>query len=322
MAAPEGREQGPGRDARAAESQATIGSMVPSPMNSNREHGDTPVIELRDLSYHYPSRPLAPSLDAVNLRIRAGETVALVGPSGAGKSTLFHLLQRFDDPQQGELLLWGQDAREWSLEALREQMAIVPQDATVFSATAADNIRYGRPAASDAEVRAAARAAFADDFLQALPQGYDTHLGEHGVRLSGGQRQRIAIARALLKNAPILLLDEATSALDAESERMVQAALDATVAQRQSPLSGASAERGAGAAPIERDAGAVTGGAAQPPRTTLVIAHRLATVQRADRILVFEHGRVVEQGTHESLLAHGQLYARLAALQFTGLSPA
>jgi ATP-binding cassette subfamily B protein len=168
----------------------------------------------------------------------------------------------------------------------------VPQDATIFSATAAENIRYGRPEASDAEVRAAAQAAFADEFLQALPQGYDTHLGEHGVRLSGGQRQRIAIARALLRNAPILLLDEATSALDAESERMVQAALDATVAQRAQ--------------------------ANGLPRTTLVIAHRLATVQRADRILVFDHGRLVEQGTHEALLAQGRIYARLAALQFTG----
>jgi ATP-binding cassette subfamily B protein len=268
------------------------GSMQSSPFIEERIWLDTPVIELSDLRYHYPSRPQSPSLDGVSLRIQAGETVALVGPSGAGKSTLFHLLQRFDDPQQGALRVWGQDAREWPLEALRAQLAIVPQDATIFSATAAENIRYGRPEASDAEVRAAAQAAFADEFLQALPQGYDTHLGEHGVRLSGGQRQRIAIARALLRNAPILLLDEATSALDAESERMVQAALDATVAQRAQ--------------------------ANGLPRTTLVIAHRLATVQRADRILVFDHGRLVEQGTHEALLAQGRIYARLAALQFTG----
>jgi ATP-binding cassette subfamily B protein len=251
------------------------------------------LIALDGLSYSYPSRPESPSLCEVSVQIAEGETVALVGPSGAGKSTLFHLLQRFDDPQKGSLRLQGQDLREWPLHALRERLAIVPQDATIFSASAADNIRYGRPDASDAEVIAAAQAAFADEFLRALPQGYDTHLGEHGVRLSGGQRQRLAIARALLKQAPILLLDEATSALDAESERMVQAALDATVAHK-------------------------TSGPGQRPRTTLVIAHRLATVKRADRILVFDHGRLVETGTHDSLIADGQIYARLAALQFTG----
>ena len=255
--------------------------------------GLRPLIALDQVTYSYPSRPEAPSLRQVSLQIAEGETVALVGPSGAGKSTLFHLLQRFDDPQMGSVQLQGQDLREWPLHALREHMAIVPQDATIFSATAADNIRYGRPDASDAEVHAAAQAAFADEFLRALPQGYDTHLGEHGVRLSGGQRQRLAIARALLKQAPILLLDEATSALDAESERMVQAALDATVAQKAS-------------------------GPGERPRTTLVIAHRLATVKRADRILVFDHGQLVETGTHDSLVAQGQIYARLAALQFTG----
>ncbi|MFN3377217.1 MAG: ABC transporter transmembrane domain-containing protein [Burkholderiaceae bacterium] len=249
-------------------------------------------VRFDDLSFHYPSRPGQPALRSVSLDIRAGETVALVGPSGAGKSTLFQLLMRFYElgpGDSGQILVQGRPVQHWTLQSLREHIATVPQDAVVFSTTARDNIRYGRPQASTAEVERAAQAAWAHDFLLALPQGYDSPLGEHGVRLSGGQRQRLAIARALLKDAPLLLLDEATSALDAESERMVQAALDAA-------LSG------------------------QGQRTTLVIAHRLATVQRADRIVVMDQGRIVEQGRHAELLAQGGLYARLASLQNLGAS--
>jgi ATP-binding cassette subfamily B protein len=234
------------------------------------------------VTFHYPSRPSTPALKEFSLTIEPGETVALVGSSGAGKSTVFQLALRFYDPAAGEVVLDGVPVRRLGLHALRERIGLVPQDAVIFSASALENIRYGRPGASDAEVHAAAHAAFAHDFLSALPEGYATFLGERGVRLSGGQRQRIAIARAMLKDAPLLLLDEATSALDAESERMVQAAL-------------ASAMR---------------------DRTTLVIAHRLATVQRADRIVVLDHGRIVEQGRHAELVAAGGLYARLAALQF------
>ncbi|MEY4507048.1 MAG: hypothetical protein RL297_1626 [Pseudomonadota bacterium] len=234
------------------------------------------------LGFCYPSRPDQPSLIDLELHIAPGQTVALVGPSGAGKSTVFQLLLRFYDPQFGRIVMDGVPITDMHLHTLRERMAIVPQDAVIFSSSARDNIRYGRPDASDAEVQAAAQAAFADGFIGALPDGYDTFLGERGVRLSGGQRQRIAIARAMLKDAPLLLLDEATSALDAESERMVQAALS-------------TAMRG---------------------RTTLVIAHRLATVQRADRIVVLDRGRVVEQGTHQELVQQGGLYARLAKLQF------
>jgi ATP-binding cassette subfamily B protein len=239
-------------------------------------------VALEELTFHYPSRPQTAALSHFNLRVDAGETVALVGPSGAGKSTVFQLLLRFYDPQSGRIVVDGASTREVSLHDLRTRMAIVPQEPVIFSASALENIRYGRPHATNDEVIAAATAAFAHDFLTALPEGYDTFLGERGVRLSGGQRQRIAIARAILKNPPLLLLDEATSALDAESERMVQAALD-------------SAMRG---------------------RTTLVIAHRLATVQKADRIVVLDHGKIVEQGTHEQLIAGGGTYARLAALQF------
>ncbi|MEP7058389.1 MAG: ATP-binding cassette domain-containing protein, partial [Caldimonas sp.] len=239
-------------------------------------------VALRDVTFRYPSRPQHPTLIHFDLDVRPGETVALVGPSGAGKSTVFQLLLRFYDVGTGAVLIDGVPVSALALDALRERIGIVPQDSVIFSADAMENIRYGRPAASDAEVIAAARAAFADDFIAALPDGYRTFLGERGVRLSGGQRQRISIARAMLKNPPLLLLDEATSALDAESERMVQAALES----------------------------------AMKDRTTLVIAHRLATVQRADRIVVMEAGEIVETGTHVELAAAGGLYARLAALQF------
>ena len=260
-----------------------------SPIHSPQNPTPAPVIqtgsaiEFEAVNFNYPSRPLQAALTNFSMRVAPGETVAIVGPSGAGKSTVFQLLLRFYDPQSGRIVLDGVATRDMSLTDLRQRVGIVPQDAVIFSTSALENIRYGKPDATNDEAKAAAKAAFADEFIKALPEGYDTFLGERGVRLSGGQRQRIAIARAMLKNSPLLLLDEATSALDAESERMVQAALE-------------SAMKG---------------------RTTLVVAHRLATVQQADRILVLDHGQLVEQGTHHELVANGGVYARLAALQFT-----
>jgi ATP-binding cassette subfamily B protein len=244
-------------------------------------------VELAGITFRYPSRPDAPALRDFSLAVEPGETVALVGPSGAGKTTVFQLLLRFYDPQDGSLTLDGVELRDLDPAVLRRQIGLVSQDPVIFSANAWENIRYGRPDASDAEVRAAAVAAEAAGFLDRLPEGFDTFLGEKGVRLSGGQRQRIAIARAILRDPRVLLLDEATSALDAESERAVQTALDG----------------------LARD------------RTTLVIAHRLATVVQADRIVVMEDGVVVATGRHDALIAEGGLYARLAALQF-GEEPA
>ena len=240
-------------------------------------------IRFEDVSFRYPSRPDQSALSDISLHVKPGETVALVGPSGAGKTTVIQLLLRFYDPQEGRILLDGLPLTDLARSDFRRSIALVPQDPAIFAASARENIRYGRPDAGDAEVEAAARAAAAHDFIVALPDGYDSYLGERGVMLSGGQKQRIAIARAILRDAPVLLLDEATSALDAESERLVQAAVDELA-------------RG---------------------RTTIIVAHRLATVKKADRIVVFDQGRIVATGSHDALVAEGGLYARLARLQFT-----
>ncbi|MEW6634372.1 MAG: ABC transporter transmembrane domain-containing protein [Pseudomonadota bacterium] len=244
-------------------------------------------ISFDDVSFSYPARPDRAAVHSLSFQVKPGETVAIVGPSGAGKSTVFSLILRFYDPESGRIVIDGVDVREADPAAIRERIAIVPQDVTIFAASARDNIAFGRPGAANAEIEAAAKAALADEFILRLENGYDSQVGERGVTLSGGQRQRIAIARAILRDAPILLLDEATSALDAESETLVQTALERLM----------------------------------QGRTTIVIAHRLATVLKADRILVMEGGRIVEEGTHQSLVAKGGTYARLAKLQFeTGAS--
>ncbi len=245
-------------------------------------------VQLINVQFAYPSRLEMPALNGINLHIKAGTTVALVGASGAGKTTIMQLLQRFYDTQDGSILLQGTSIKTLALTDLRTHVGVVPQEPVVFAASALDNIRYGRPDATNDEVVAAAKAAYAHDFIMALPMGYETFMGERGVRLSGGQRQRLAIARAMLKNAPLLLLDEATSALDTHSEQMVQAALDR----------------------------------AMQGRTTIVVAHRLSTVQRADSIVVIAGGHIVEQGKHHELLAHNGAYAALAQAQFGQEAPA
>ncbi len=242
----------------------------------------SPSMELQNLSFNYPSRPQIPALQSINLKIDAGKSLALVGPSGAGKSTIFELLLRFYDPQSGAILLGGEDIRQLRLKDLRGQMALVPQQPALFTADVAFNIRYGNVNATDEEVHNAAKAAYAHDFIQELPEGYSSHLGEQGVRLSGGQRQRIAIARAILNNPRILLLDEATSALDSESEQQVQLALEKLMANR----------------------------------TTIIIAHRLSTIKHADTIAVLDQGKIVALGSHEELIESSSLYQRLHQLQF------
>jgi len=263
-----------------------INAVDPVPSAAHPQALPRPVrgeVTLDNVQFQYPARPERSALDGVSLTVAPGETVALVGPSGAGKSTVLQLLMRFYDPQGGAIRFDGIDLRDMTRQDFRAAMALVPQDPVIFATSALENIRFGRPDATEAEVIEAARAAAADDFITALPQGYATYLGERGVMLSGGQKQRIAIARAILRDAAVLLLDEATSALDAESERAVQSAVDRLA----------------------------------EGRTTIVVAHRLATVKRANRIVVFEAGKIAAIGTHDDLVAQGGLYARLARLQFT-----
>jgi ATP-binding cassette subfamily B protein len=245
-------------------------------------------VSFEAVTFHYPSRPDAAALADFSLSVAAGEIVALVGPSGAGKTTVFQMLLRFYDPQRGTVAIDGVDLKQADPAQIRDRLAVVPQEPVIFAASVTDNVRYGRPDASDDEVRAACEAAYATEFIDRLPETYASFLGERGVRLSGGQRQRLAIARAILADRPILLLDEATSSLDAESERMVQLALARLMARR----------------------------------TVLIIAHRLATVRHADRIAVMEHGRIIATGTHDELASSNPLYARLAALQFGAHPPA
>jgi ATP-binding cassette subfamily B protein len=244
-------------------------------------------VSFEDITFHYPSRPASAALAGFSLAVRQGEKVALVGPSGAGKTTVFQLLLRFYDPQSGTVRIDGVDLRAADPQDVRRRLALVPQEPVLFAASVSENVRYGRPDATDDEVRAACEAAYAAEFIERLPERYDSFLGERGVRLSGGQRQRLAIARAILADRPILLLDEATSALDAESEQVVQLALERLMAGR----------------------------------TVLIIAHRLATVRHADRIAVMDRGGVVAAGPHEQLMRESPLYARLAALQFAAVEP-
>jgi ATP-binding cassette subfamily B protein len=271
-----------GATERLVELLATVPEIAVPPAPTSMPSPPRGEVSFEAVSFHYPSRPDAPALQNFTLKIAPGERVALVGPSGAGKTTVFQMLLRFYDPQSGVVRIDGIDLRDAHPADVRSRLALVPQEAVIFAASVLDNVRYARPEATLEEVKAACAAAYADEFVERLPQGYDTDLGERGVKLSGGQRQRIAIARAILADRPILLLDEATSALDAESERVVQAALE------------------------RLEAG----------RTTLVIAHRLSTVQQADRIVVMEQGRIVEVGRHADLVTADGLYAHLARLQF------
>jgi ATP-binding cassette subfamily B protein len=270
------------RELLATEAEIKSPKNQPVEKLDNTSENEQPLIEFKDMTYAYPSRPGTNALEKLNLSIKAGESIALVGPSGAGKSTLFDLLLRFRDPQSGEILIAGKPLTQWDLQELRSQFALVPQQPVLFSANVWDNLKYGRADATEAEVIAAVKAAHAEEFIEQLPEGYQSFLGEQGVKLSGGQKQRLAIARAILRDPKILLLDEATSALDAQSEHYVQQALDALM----------------------------------KGRTTFIIAHRLATVRHVDRIAVFDHGQLMDFGNHDDLIESSELYRRLAELQF------